>query len=710
MRGILNWVPAWQTNKWRFGMRVHRSRTSFVLTALLSLSLTSCFGGHGGGGGGGGGNGGGGAGGGGTAAPVFAVSVAHTGNFQQGQGNVTYTVTVSNGGTAATSGNAQVTVTLPGGETLVSLSGSGWTFPGGNVATRTDSLGISQTWPSINVTVNVATNATTPQVLSATASGGGASNAATGQDSTTIVAAASLLLGRYAFLFSGFDANGPVAIAASINVDSNGNVTGEEDFKDPTTQIMTPNVTGHCANAGVAVGTCQLTAGNRMALFDWNLRSNLIAARVAEDPSDGPTNTGSGILLAQQVPSGNPFPTLPQVLDGLVNFGFSGVDAAGSQMAAEGIIFLDANGNITPQPGTLSQGDVNDNGTLIQPAAANTRNLTGHFTPFPGPTVDANGRATMTMTICTTVSSGVCDATQRVLNLAVYVIAPVGSTTNNNAGRAFAIDITPPATSKQVLSGQFFWQGSPAPQFSAGSISGANVFWTWGLVPGSAGPPLTPPTSSTAVGTFNTSPASLTFDLVSAGKVNGGGGLAAPLNGTVNINFTNTSPNNGRALISGVIGSNPGTPYTDVLYLDAPNDGFIMGTDNTVSFGDFTGQVPVVNLNNNSVSSNVKGAYASGTASPVLPSVPNGISPVTLTPTGQTGSGASLTFNGNFVAGQTTGTYSFVQVTWRGTAVASQGQIFQNGNAVLYLIAPNIIVVMGVDPGDNHDAIGFIQF
>jgi hypothetical protein len=688
-------------------MRARCPRAFFLLSVLLSLSFVACFGGHGGGGGGG--NGGGGGGGGGSPTPIFAIAVTHTGNFQQGQGNVAYTVTVSNGGGAATSGNTSVTITLPAGETLVSLSGSGWTFPGGNVAARTDSLGFSQVWPAITVMVNVAINATTPQVFSASASGGGASNTATAQDSTTIVAAASLLLGRYAFLFNGFDSHGPVAIAASINVDSSGNVTGEEDFKDPTTQVTTP-VTGHCANAGVAVGTCQLPAGKGIGLFDWNLRSNLIAARVAEDPSDassgcGPGTTGScgsGILISQQVPTGNPFPTLPQVFNGVINFGLDGTDSGSGRMAAEGVIFLDGNGNITPQQGTLSQGDVNDNGALIQPTPPTAWNVKGNFMPFPGPTIDVNGRATMTMTICTIVSAGSCTGTLQVLNLAVYVIAPLGSTTNNNPGRAFAIDITPTATSTQVLSGQFFPQ---MPNLSTSSISGANVFWTWGVVPGLAGPPVVPPTSSTTVGTFNT--ASLTFDSVSGGKVNGGGGVNSPLNGTVVISYTNSNPNNGRVVLTATVN---GAPSTDILYLDAANDGFIMGTDNTVSFGDFTGQVPVANLNNNSVSSSVKGAYASGTVSPVLSSVPNGISPVALIPTGQTGSGASLTFNGNFGAGQTTGTYSFVQVTGRGTAVASQGQIFQNKSAVLYLIAPSTIVVMGADAGDVYDAIGFIQY
>src|ERR1700730_16138478 len=99
-------------------MRVHKPRAPILLTLLLSLLLVACFGGHGGGGGGGGnGGGGGGNGGGNQLFPVFQISKTHTGNFQQGQQNATYTITVTNVGTAATAGPVQVNDTLPSGET-----------------------------------------------------------------------------------------------------------------------------------------------------------------------------------------------------------------------------------------------------------------------------------------------------------------------------------------------------------------------------------------------------------------------------------------------------------------------------------------------------------------------------------------------------------------------------------------------------------------
>lgn len=273
------------------------------------------------------------------------------------------------------------------------------------------------------------------------------------------------------------------------------------------------------------------------------------------------------------------------------------------------------------------------------------------------------------------------------------------------SGRAFAIDITPVATSAQVLSGQFFWLGNPAPTFDSTFISGVNVFVLAGIVPGAPGPPATAPSSNTIIGTINpaASPNQLLLDINSAGKVNGGGGVASPLPGTVNGPINVAS--NGRAVLSTTVG---GVTFTYVLYLDTINDGNILETagDTTVSFGFFTGQAPTSKFDN----ARISGTYASGTDAPVLPGVPNGVSPVTLTPTGQSGSGASLTFSGNFAAGSTNGTYSFVQATGRGTGLASQGSVFQNSNFVFYIITRNLMVVMGGDQGITNDAVGRIQF
>ena len=120
-----------------------------------------------------------------AAVPVLTVTKTHAGNFTQGQNGATYTVTVSNAaGTAATSGTVTVTETAPSGLSLVSMAGTGWTCVY-NTCTRIDSLAAGWSYPAITVTVNVAANASSPQI-NLVSVGGGGSLVASATDSTTI--------------------------------------------------------------------------------------------------------------------------------------------------------------------------------------------------------------------------------------------------------------------------------------------------------------------------------------------------------------------------------------------------------------------------------------------------------------------------------------------------------------------------------------------
>ena len=120
-----------------------------------------------------------------TPQPALSIAKAHQGNFAQAQQNATYTITVGNGLTAAvTSGTVTVTETVPSGLTLVSMAGTGWTCSS-NTCTRADALAAGASYAAITVTVNVAANASSPQVNTAAVSGGG-SPTANATDSTTI--------------------------------------------------------------------------------------------------------------------------------------------------------------------------------------------------------------------------------------------------------------------------------------------------------------------------------------------------------------------------------------------------------------------------------------------------------------------------------------------------------------------------------------------
>ncbi|MGZ5537436.1 MAG: hypothetical protein ACXWG0_02810, partial [Chthoniobacterales bacterium] len=110
--------------------------------------------------------------------PDLTLTNTHTGNFQQGNTG-SYTITVTNSGTAATSGTVTMTDTLPSGLSAAGFSGIGWTFDLNTLtATRSDALAPGISYPSITLTVNVASTAPSNLANLASVSGGGESNLA----------------------------------------------------------------------------------------------------------------------------------------------------------------------------------------------------------------------------------------------------------------------------------------------------------------------------------------------------------------------------------------------------------------------------------------------------------------------------------------------------------------------------------------------------
>jgi uncharacterized repeat protein (TIGR01451 family) len=107
------------------------------------------------------------------APPKFSLTVRHNGTFTRGEQNATYTITVSNTSATATTGAVTVSETLSSQMTLVSMAGTGWTCASHSCA-RSDSLAGGSAYPSITVTVNIASSAGSQLVNSVTVSGGGA--------------------------------------------------------------------------------------------------------------------------------------------------------------------------------------------------------------------------------------------------------------------------------------------------------------------------------------------------------------------------------------------------------------------------------------------------------------------------------------------------------------------------------------------------------
>ena len=118
--------------------------------------------------------------------PAWTLTKVHNGTFTQG-GTGTYTITAKNSGTGATTGTVTVSDAVPTGLTASTATGTGW---GCTVAvtvscTRSDSLAAGASYPSITLTVMIATNAPASVTNTAAVSGGGA-GPATGADTAPV--------------------------------------------------------------------------------------------------------------------------------------------------------------------------------------------------------------------------------------------------------------------------------------------------------------------------------------------------------------------------------------------------------------------------------------------------------------------------------------------------------------------------------------------
>ena len=124
--------------------------------------------------------------------PDLTITKSHTGSFTQADAADTYTLTVTNSGTAASSGTVTITDTLPAGLTATGLSGTGWTVAANDLsATRTDALAVGGSYPPLTLTVSVSPTAAVSVTNTAMVAGGGETN--TSNDSASDVTAITAL-------------------------------------------------------------------------------------------------------------------------------------------------------------------------------------------------------------------------------------------------------------------------------------------------------------------------------------------------------------------------------------------------------------------------------------------------------------------------------------------------------------------------------------
>lgn len=121
----------------------------------------------------------------------LAITKTHSGFFIQGQTGA-YTLAVANVGLSATDGTTvTVTDTLPSGLTASSVVATGWTCSLGATVScsRNDVLAHGTAYPSIMLTVNIASNAAAKLINTATVAGGGNVNPLndSASDPTTVI-------------------------------------------------------------------------------------------------------------------------------------------------------------------------------------------------------------------------------------------------------------------------------------------------------------------------------------------------------------------------------------------------------------------------------------------------------------------------------------------------------------------------------------------
>ena len=128
--------------------------------------------------------------------PVLGITISNSApGFVLG-GTGTYAITVTNNGPGSTSGTpVSVTdvLTSAPGLTVTSMTGTGWTCTTLPICTRSDALAAGQSYPPITVTVNVAANATSPQINQASVMGGGSVGTVTSAGDSTAIQAAPIL-------------------------------------------------------------------------------------------------------------------------------------------------------------------------------------------------------------------------------------------------------------------------------------------------------------------------------------------------------------------------------------------------------------------------------------------------------------------------------------------------------------------------------------
>jgi large repetitive protein len=400
----------------------------------------------------------------------------------------------------------------------------------------------------------------------------------------------SLLSGQYAFVLSGFDSNGNVALIGGVLTAS-----GASGSSNLTAGAVDMNLSGGVqTNLAIASGSnytvgsdgrgCMsivTTAGTQNYRFSVGASGN---GHIIDFDAAGPFTTG---VLRKQTASA--FST--GVITGSYAFGVSS-----PQDSAQGGGKFGAMGVLNLSGGTVTSGSVDYNSynanTKVDTLDGSTTATTWPALPIAisgsgAYTILSNGRGTLTFT--PTGASAVNAYIYVVSSTEVLIISSDARTVNNPfAGVAF----------KQT--------GAP---YSNSSLTGKSVLYS-SKVSNNGGTP----NSSLTLGIVNTTGASATFTF--AGYNNGGGNISTPTSNSASGTFSVAS--NGRVTITVSGGGN----QTPEFLLYGPGGAFALFSGNGAEDGFLEAQTATSVTNGN---------YVTGTFDPQTAGVSDNVGVVALT-------------------------------------------------------------------------------
>jgi hypothetical protein len=346
------------------------------------------------------------------------------------------------------------------------------------------------------------------------------------------------LKGPYAFLAKGFDAAGkPLALLGSFTADGAGNLSGTEDLNG--TALTTPQsnqaFTGTYQVGSDGRGTMTLNTGTASSTFAFALSKVVSSAatggRMVSFDSSGVQMNGA--LYAQTASA-----FTNSGVSGNYTFGFLGATGSGARSAVIGEVHADGAGN-------LSSGleDSNLGGTVTASAAIGTGSSYA---------IASTGRGTATLSTPSGTTS-----------LVVYVVSP---------SQVLAASSSVASGSGGLLSGQMLKQTATA--FTGSSLNGTAVINQ--QKSSGAG-------ADVQVGLIGFDGTSVVNLYTADENVNGTASTASLPAGNVTYSVAAT----GRVTITG-----GGAALPSVMYLVDQDQGFVMDTSSSVSFGSIQPQTP----------------------------------------------------------------------------------------------------------------------